>query len=57
MGLKTLYMTHRSPTGGPNRDLFCVSLPSRFKNQGLEAATETLHGGKPSGGGVHGAAA
>jgi hypothetical protein len=35
-------MTHTSPTGAPNHDLFCVCLPSCFKNEALEVVTKML---------------
>jgi hypothetical protein len=35
-------MIHTSPTGASNCHLFCVFLPSRFKNEALEPAIETL---------------
>jgi hypothetical protein len=53
MGLKK--MTHTSPTRAPTHALFYISLPSCFKNEVVEGATETFRGGPRSwgrGGGV-----
>jgi hypothetical protein len=46
-------MTHTSPTGAPNHDLFCVCLPSCFKNEALEVVTKMLpaEGSRVGGGG------